>query len=1516
MTTTYTVTSEGAAFGNTDTTTLNGAIRAVDTGPVGNYVINIYNNTGTVELTSELLAINLPAGSTLTIQGTNGSGGAAVQTLDGGGTENGLFVYSGTVDINNLAINNTVAQGGIATAGGGGGAGLGGGLFIASAGAVALDDVSFSGDSARGGSGGPAQERTFGSAGGGGGLDGGNGGKGIGAGPGGGHAGGRGGGGGIGSSAVGGGGGIGTLGTGGVGGEGIIPGGAGGGKGTPVFVQGEPLNIEGGGASGGGGGGGGTGAFSGGGGGGGVGGGNGVGGTGGGGDGFGGGGGGDGGAGGFGGGGGGDGGAGGFGGGGGGSGGGGGGGGGFGGGGGGGEFTLFPGDTNTFGGNGGGGLGAGGDIFVQQGGSLTIAGGSLSGGSVTPGAGGAGTQVIIASPGGALVQGGGGTGGAFGDGIFIQGNQTISFAPPADQTLTVDDVIADQSGSGGTGNNAGAGAVIINGDGTVVLGAANTYTGGTTLAVGTLELDAPGAAGSGAINFAAGSSQTMAVDAAAGNTLANTITGFVIGDAIDLTGLTFVSGTTTAARFFLSQNSITLAVTNGTGTDTFVLAGVAPDLAFSTAPDASGTGTLVQEIQGIADTTVPTEKVGAPYSGMENAPIPLSRLSVSASPNTADLLRTVLSVSNGTLTASTGGGGGTLPALDQWITSSEINGAGTATLSLTGTAAQIDAALATVSYTPSQFYFGAATLSMTTTDLVDGEATATETVGITVAQKTFTFTVTDEADLNTDIRMIDAGGADAASGQSYVINIAGTIDLTTDILAINLDAKSTLTIQGMNGSGDAQVQMLDGHGTQRGLFVYAGTVDIKNLAINNTLAQGGNGTSSGGGGAGLGGGLLIASAGAVTLQNVTFSSDAAQGGDGGSGAQPTSEPAGGGGGGMGGDGGNGGSTAGGGGGIGSGAVGNGLIHGGKGIVPGAANGSGGGGGTGFGNTGGGGGGVGGAALKFHNVTGGVGGFGGGGGGSASNVSGGHGGFGGGGGGGFNGGGGGFGGGGGGGGFFGNIAIGTDVAGDGGSGGFGGGKAGSGSAGSSSEGIGGGGGGLGAGGDIFVQQGGSLTIEGASLLTGGSVAEGIGGAPHILGTPSQHAAAAGQSGLALGGGIFIQGTWTVSLAAGSGQTLTIDDVIADQGGSGGSGGITVGGGGTVELDADNTYTGGTKITGGATLIVDGSIADSAVEVEGSGTFGGNGSAGAVTVDAGGTFALGDPATMTVASLSLANGSNFDEEIGGASSGTGGVGGYDQTIVQSSTVRLAGATLNVSLVNDYTPNPGNAFTIINNQTGNAASGTFAGLAQDATFSQDGVTFSINYASGASDDVVLTVVSVDPVIRGTGNMVQFYQGGSAAIPLDSGITVTDPDGSDIASATVTITSASGAAVSGDTLAINNGNAIDTLGDGAVITASRSGDVLTLTTTSGNATAADYQQALESVTYSFNGDPTDGGAAGDNTRTITWSVTDTDSLTSMASSTTLDVYAQPIVSIGQNFTPPTVTAAQTTVVADSGLA
>jgi autotransporter-associated beta strand protein len=140
---------------------------------------------------------------------------------------------------------------------------------------------------------------------------------------------------------------------------------------------------------------------------------------------------------------------------------------------------------------GGGGLGAGGDIFVAQGGTLTIDGGTLANGTV---AGGLGAN--DGNPGDYN----------YGSGIFLQGNETITLAATASTPLTVSGVIADQTSAGGTGVNAGAGKLAIGGTGTVTLDADNTFVGGVDIKSGVLDLAHSGAAGAGPISFVSSNS--------------------------------------------------------------------------------------------------------------------------------------------------------------------------------------------------------------------------------------------------------------------------------------------------------------------------------------------------------------------------------------------------------------------------------------------------------------------------------------------------------------------------------------------------------------------------------------------------------------------------------------------------------------------------------------------------------------------------------------------------------------------------------------------------------------------------------------------------------------------------------------------------------------------------------------------------------------------------------------------------------------------------------------------------
>jgi autotransporter-associated beta strand protein/autotransporter passenger strand-loop-strand repeat protein len=223
---------------------------------------------------------------------------------------------------------------------------------------------------------------------------------------------------------------------------------------------------------------------------------------------------------------------------------------------------------------------------------------------------------------------------------------------------------------------------------------------------------------------------------------------------------------------------------------------------------------------------------------------------------------------------------------------------------------------------------------------------------------------------------------------------------------------------------------------------------------------------------------------------------------------------------------------------------------------------------------------------------------------------------------------------------------------------------------------------------------------------------------------------------------------LTLTPTSSNPSTFGGVIED---GTGAGSLVVDGGGTVTLNGINTYTGATTVESG-TLIVNGSVADSAIQVESGGTIGGTGTVGAVTVDSGGTFAPSDPAQFTVASLSLTSGANFDEQIAGTSAGAGG---YDQTIVgNGGTVSLGNATLDLSF-DSFQASVGQVFEIIDNEGSSAVSGSFNGLAQGATFEADGDTFQISYTGGTGNDVTLTVMSAGQPAR-----ADFYGNGTSNV------------------------------------------------------------------------------------------------------------------------------------------------------------
>ena len=619
------------------------------------------------------------------------------------------------------------------------------------------------------------------------------------------------------------------------------------------------------------------------------------------------------------------------------------------------------------------------------------------------------------------------------------------------------------------------------------------------------------------------------------------------------------------------------------------------------------------------------------------------------------------------------------------------------------------------------------------------------------------------------------------------------------------------TIEGNNfaltGTGfDTRLFIVGSNGDVSGQPYFAAGARVKftlnDLTLKNGVARGGMG---GGGGMGAGGAIFITGNGDLTARNVLFDGNGAMGGNGGSasvtrgGGGMGGNAGSSGGGGWGGDGfaGGGGLTGAGGGGAGRSAGGGGLANsiigltlslrgvaiasagtgtttngfgtssggayggGGGGSSSGSPNGasgnaSGAGGDTSALNArnGGGGGGAGGAAaaVNGNNGIGGAGGFGGGGG--SAVTGGGVGGFGGGGGsnqaGGFGGGAGrestaqSFGGG-------GAAAIsGTD----GGAGGFGGGGAGAdaatggqsafagGSGGSSTIALdrGGHAGGAGLGGAVFVHTGGTFTLAGGSRLTQNYVAGG--GASAGVGST-----APGTDGKACGAGIFVHGAQSITINPSSGETVALDDQVADNDCAGtvspsGAGGVTKNGAGTLEIRGTHSFTRGLFATEGVVRFSGNSAAHSVVngrapgarfESDGSAVF-----ASGISVTGNSVFSPGislpgqlhRPARQVVSRLALtgfgSSSGRLEINLGGINPGSE----FSQVAITGTnpldfTSNFGPPALVVKLKPGYTPSVGDSFPIIDHG-GVTVLGSFNGLPENATFTVANVTFRINYSS----------------------------------------------------------------------------------------------------------------------------------------------------------------------------------------------
>ena len=138
------------------------------------------------------------------------------------------------------------------------------------------------------------------------------------------------------------------------------------------------------------------------------------------------------------------------------------------------------------------------------------------------------------------------------------------------------------------------------------------------------------------------------------------------------------------------------------------------------------------------------------------------------------------------------------------------------------------------------------------------------------------------------------------------------------------------------------------------------------------------------------------------------------------------------------------------------------------------------------------------------------------------------------------------------------------------------------------------------------------------------------------------------------------------------------------------------------------------------------------VFGGGKLTGIGTTNFLTVHPGGTVAPGNsPGVINSGNFNLNSTGVLEIEVGG----TGGLPNagvtYDQINV-TGTVTLAG-TLDLYMIDNVST--GQQYTIINNDGADAVSGTFDGLTEGATISTGPATYTISYAGGDGNDVVLT-------------------------------------------------------------------------------------------------------------------------------------------------------------------------------------
>ena len=148
-------------------------------------------------------------------------------------------------------------------------------------------------------------------------------------------------------------------------------------------------------------------------------------------------------------------------------------------------------------------------------------------------------------------------------------------------------------------------------------------------------------------------------------------------------------------------------------------------------------------------------------------------------------------------------------------------------------------------------------------------------------------------------------------------------------------------------------------------------------------------------------------------------------------------------------------------------------------------------------------------------------------------------------------------------------------------------------------------------------GGNNTYAGTTTISNGTLQIGVGGTAGTLGAGNV--------------------TNNAAMIFNRSDDTTVDNLIS------GTGSLVKTGAGNMTLSASNTYNGATRVAEGG-LVVNGSIASSAVTVQNSGLLGGSGTVGSLTIESGGTLAPGNSTgTLRSGLTTWFGGGAFDLEM---------------------------------------------------------------------------------------------------------------------------------------------------------------------------------------------------------------------------------------------------------------------------------